>query len=182
MRTKGLDLLLRAFSIGIHYGKLPRTARLTFVGPDWGDQGTLVRIANGLRLAGHVRFAGPVDPQHRWSVLSSADLLVLPSRHDAFPSVVFEAMVAGKPVVVSQNTGISSAVRQARCGFIVEPNAESICAGLTCAVESRHEWRDAGQRGRRFAFSHFTWDRVARQASECYQKLLGGSAFPAGTC
>ncbi len=176
MYTKGLDLLLRALALGLHEGRLPPSTRLRLAGPDWGDQGTLIRLAGRLGIDRHVRFLGLVEPGSRWSVISSGDFLVLPSRHDAFPTVVFEAMVAAKPVIVSRNTGISSSVRQAGCGFLVEPNAESICAGMVRAAESRDQWRNMGENGRRFAYQNLTWDTVAQRASQSYQKLLSTSA------
>ncbi len=173
MRTKGLDLLFLALSRGIREGKIPESLRLKIVGPDFGDKAKLVCLADQLSIAKSVTFCDGVDEQRRWSVVTSSDLLVLPSRHDAFPTVVLEAMAAGTPVIVSENTGMSSWVRKAQCGLLVQPTVESICAGLVSALDCREHWRTMGEAGRNYAYSYLTWERVGHEASRCYEKLLG---------
>jgi len=170
---KGLDLLLRALAGGIHAGRLPSNIRLDLVGRDWGDQRRLETLAARLRVADFVRFPGYVPPAERWNVLSSHDILILPSRWEGVPLVVIEAMALGKPVIVSEETGTSSYVREAQCGYLVQPNPASICAGLIRAIETRDEWRGMGERGRAFAYQHLTWAKIAEQATHALEEILG---------
>jgi glycosyltransferase involved in cell wall biosynthesis len=173
MHVKGLDLLFRALSAGIRNGKLPINLRLDLVGADWGDQHRLETLAARLRIADFVRFPGYVPPAERWNVLSSHDILILPSRWEGVPLVVIEAMALGKPVIVSEETGTSSYVREAQCGYLVQPNPASICAGLIRAIETRDEWRGMGERGRAFAYQHLTWAKIAEQATHALEEILG---------
>jgi len=175
--TKGLDLLLRAISLGISQKSLSSAVRLDLVGPDWGDQANLTRLAKRLGVAEHTRFCGPVDEHGRWHTIASSDVLILPSRHDGFGLAVLEAMIAAKPVIVSEAAGISTWVRRAGCGFIVEPTSESICSGLVKALESRAQWRAMGEKGRDCAYRHLTWQKVAQQASQCYEAVLSGPRY-----
>lgn len=175
--TKGLDMLLEALSLGIRQKRLPSAARLDLVGPDWGDQPNLLRLAKRLGVAEHTRFCGPVDEHGRWHAIASSDVLILPSRHDGFGLAVLEAMIAAKPVIVSEAAGISSWVRRAGCGLIVEPTSESICCGLVKALESREQWRAMGEKGRDCAYHHLTWDKIAQRASQCYEAVLNGPAY-----
>jgi glycosyltransferase involved in cell wall biosynthesis len=169
---KGLDLLLRALAGGIHAGRLPSNIRLDLVGRDWGDQRRLETLAARLRVADFVRFPGYAPPADRWSVISSHDLLVLPSRWDGFGLAVLEAMALGKPVIVSDAAGTSSYVREAECGYLVQPNPSSICAGLVRAIETSDQWRTMGERGRKFAYQHLTWGKVAEQATDALERIL----------
>jgi glycosyltransferase involved in cell wall biosynthesis len=173
VRPKGLDLLFKALSAGIDDGKLPTNLRLNLVGPDWGGQRGLETLAAQLRITQFVKFRGRVSSAERWAVLSSHDILVLPSRWEGFPMVVIEAMVVGKPVIVSEEAGVSSFVRQAQCGYLVQPNPASICAGLVRAIETRDQWRRMGESGRKFAYEHFTWDKIAAQEARSLEEVLG---------
>jgi glycosyltransferase involved in cell wall biosynthesis len=172
---------LRAFAIGIGGGSLPRGVRLHLVGPDWGDRGKLVQLARNLKINDNVEFLDPVEAANRWAVIGSAGMVVLPSRHDSGPLVALEAMAAGKPVIVSDNMGIAPIVRQAGCGFVVEPSSESICSALNRALEQRHRWSEMGDMGREFAFANLTWDKLAKQISGNYEKFLNlqASSVPA---
>lgn len=172
-RPKGLDLLLKGLSAGINDRKLPANLRLDLVGADWGDQHRLEALAARLRITDFVRFPGRVSSAERWDVLSSHDILVLPSRWDGFGNVVLEAMVLGKPVIVSEEAGSSAYVREAQCGYLVQPNPASICAGLVRAIETRDQWRSMGERGRTFAYEHLTWDKIAAHEARSLEEVLG---------
>jgi glycosyltransferase involved in cell wall biosynthesis len=175
MHTKGLDLLLRAIAAGLSQRKLPPTVSLELVGQDGGDQRRLELLASRLGISQNVRFRARIPERFRWKILSSCDLLVLPSRWDGFGLTVLEAIVAAKPVLVSEEAGISSYVNQAECGYVVQPDTHSIVLGLMRAFNTRREWHSMGRRGREFAYEHLTWDKSAQKASDGYQKLLSGA-------
>jgi GalNAc-alpha-(1->4)-GalNAc-alpha-(1->3)-diNAcBac-PP-undecaprenol alpha-1,4-N-acetyl-D-galactosaminyltransferase len=92
---KGFDLLIEAFG------------RLAARFPDWGlmilGEGSLRRKLEDqvtrLGLAGRARLAGAVhDP---FPTLCRADLFVMPSRYEAFPMALVEAMACRRPVVAT---------------------------------------------------------------------------------
>jgi len=170
--NKGLDLLLEGMALGLAEGALPASTRLDLVGADRGSRSELDSLKRRLRLDENVSFRGYIANQSPWSIISSYDVVVLPSRWDGFALAVLEAMVMGKPVVVSDQAGIAFYVEKARCGWIVQPDARSICDGLVRAARSRHEWRDIGRRGKDFAYANLTWDKVAEDASSHYERLL----------
>jgi glycosyltransferase involved in cell wall biosynthesis len=52
--------------------------------------------------------------------MASLDVFVLPSvLPDSFPTVILEAMAAGKPVVATQSGGASEMVAEGHTGFLV---------------------------------------------------------------
>jgi len=172
MHHKGLDLLLKGLALGIFQGKLPQTLRLDFVGADWGDQRKLELLADRLGITQNVRFLGRIPDRSPTAIISFYDLLVLPSRFDGFGLVVLEAMVAAKPVIVSEEAGISSYVKKAQCGYLVKPDSTSISLGLIRAFQTKDEWRSMGSKGKEFAYKHLTWDKSAEQACHEYDKIL----------
>jgi glycosyltransferase involved in cell wall biosynthesis len=171
MHTKGLDMLLKALATGITTKALPPSLQITLIGPDCGDEARLQRFAARLGIRDNVRFLGRVDDRTRWSVIRSCSIMVLPSRHDAFPTTMIEALASGKPVIVSEQTGISKLVEVKRCGYVVRPDPESICEGLARALASSDEWPGMGARGREAVRRDLAWDVIAQHASTYYEQL-----------
>jgi glycosyltransferase involved in cell wall biosynthesis len=86
-------------------------------------------LARSLGVADRVRWAGyrrDVD-----AILPGCDLFVLPSRDDAFPTVLLEAMAAGLPAVASAVGGIPEIVTPDVTGVLVPPgDAETLAAAI----------------------------------------------------
>lgn len=170
---KGLDLLIRGFARAWHSGLLPATAMINFVGPDNGDLPALRRIAAAERITDRLNFTGRVSDRTRRAMLDACDVLLLCSRYDGFGLVALEAMLAGKPVVVSNQAGISAWVQEAQAGIITEPSVDGIQIALTECFRRKSEWRALGRNGRSFAHRRLTWDQIAEHAARCYRELLG---------
>ena len=79
-------------------------ALLIFAG-DGPLRGELQEQAAALGVADRVRFLGFVNQTQLPALYTGADLMVLPSRYDAFGVVVNEAMLCGCPVVASDRVG-----------------------------------------------------------------------------
>jgi glycosyltransferase involved in cell wall biosynthesis len=176
MHHKGLDLLLKGFAAALEQSKLPTTTVLDLVGSDWGDQARLESLVSQLGINYNVRFLGRIADRTSAAIIAAYDLLVLPSRFDGFGLAALEAMVVGKPMLVSEEAGIAALAQQAQCGYTVKPEVESICAGLAHAFQTRSHWVSMGERGRRFAYQHLTWENSAEQAIREYEIILGRAA------
>ena len=93
---KGVDLFVQAVA-QMRAAGLP--AEAIWIGHADRDELLKVRaLAESLGIAGHVRFPGrQADPARFYA---AADLFLLTSREDPYPSVVLEAMAAELPVVM----------------------------------------------------------------------------------
>ncbi len=110
---KGLDRAITAFAA--LPTQLRRVTRLFVVGED-NAKPFEKRIAR-LELTDRITFFSGRDDVPRF--LFSADALVLPAYDENTGTVILEAMIAGLPVLVTENCGYAHYVEQANAGLIV---------------------------------------------------------------
>ena len=156
-------------------------ARFLVVG-EGAERRALERRCRELGLEDVVRWAG-----YRTDVrelLPACDVFVLPTREDAFPTAVLEAMAAGLPVVASRVGGIPEMVEGSVTGVLVPTGsparlAEAV-AGLLSDRRRAHGLGVAGRRRAREAFSTDAW--LARLEG-VYGRALGRASrkAPAAT-
>jgi glycosyltransferase involved in cell wall biosynthesis len=104
-----------------------------FVLAGGGNQGeSLAARANAHGVLAAFSFPGHCEDVA--STLSDADIFVLPSRSDASPNAVIEAMAAGMPIVASNVGGIGELVDDGRTGLLVQPDAPDALADRICRL------------------------------------------------
>jgi glycosyltransferase involved in cell wall biosynthesis len=121
---KGYDILLRATA----KLRAKHAIRVVIVG-EGEARASLVQLAESLGLEGVVSFAG--EQANPWKYIAHGEVLALPSRTEAFPTVLGEAMALGVPVVATDVGGAREALLDGRCGVLVPPNdVDAFAAGL----------------------------------------------------
>ena len=116
---KGHDLLLRAFA----GSTAARTHELVILGRG-SLEAALKRQAAELGVGDWVRFPG--FSENPWAWISRADLFVLPSRWEGFPSIVAEALACGAPSLVTRcDFGPAEVVQNGVSGWVVPPDDEA---------------------------------------------------------
>lgn len=113
---KGGDLVAKAFASLRQ--KLP-DARLVFAGTP-----TLPAELVGLENVDYLGVLDKNSPEQLKRLLAAfrnADVLVLPSRHDPFPTVIREAMFFGVPCIASNIWAMSEMIVDGETGFLIPP-------------------------------------------------------------
>lgn len=98
-KGKGLDLLLKAFSL---VKKNYADAKLVIIGPDDGALSDLKTLANELAIDQDVIFTGFVSEEEKIAALIDADIFVTPY-YWGFPVTFIEAMACRTPIISSRN-------------------------------------------------------------------------------
>lgn len=171
---KGLDLLIRGFSEFLKKIPAESAVRLVLSGNDWVDRPFLEALSRELHLGHKVVFTGRL-PEHAVAIHSRADLSVLCSRFDGYGLTILEAMVAGRPVLVSKAAGVSTEVEKAGAGFVVDPQVEEIAKGLWAAWNARGQLEAMGRSGRSHVVEHLAWRRIAERSAKIYAEVFGRS-------
>lgn len=113
-----------------------------------GDEGAFRRQAAQLGVERRVRFLGHVDAAALAALYSAADVIVLPSRQDAWGQPVLEAMAAGRVVIASERAGAHEVIERGESGFVLSGSgaAGEIAAILAGPLSARETRERLGQR------------------------------------
>jgi glycosyltransferase involved in cell wall biosynthesis len=164
---KGFDLLLEAVE------RVPQ-CRLVLIG-DGLELEHLIDQAARLGIKHRVTFAGWLDGS--WVNQFKPSLLVVPSRREAAPLVIMEAMQAGIPVVATDVGGISELVSHDETGLLVEvANVRELAEAITSLLTDPQRREQMGRRAARRAASDFAAEKTARQYEHLYCEVADWSA------
>lgn len=155
--------------------------------------GLLVELERGLLAAGNTRyrfvivgqgdertwleknllradFTGVLHRQQLARAYANMDLLVFPSRTDAFGNVVQEALAAGTPALVTQQGGPKYLVASGVTGYVAESDRDFIdkAIALTEDQETHRRMRVAARQ----AACAASWERVFEAVWESYEICL----------
>ena len=138
--AKGTDLFLGMCAL-LREKHLDFSARMVGKWPADEQRIQADRFLRERGLAGHVEIRSQASDMS--AIYGEMDVLVLPTRRDAFPRVVMEAMCHGIPVVATRIDGVPEMVADGETGFLVEPDDAAGFAEATASL-----LRDDGLRRR----------------------------------
>lgn len=167
---KGFDTFIAAM------GEVDRSlpVRATLIG-DGPLQPMLQARAEELGSGDRVEFQGYVPDAGR--LLPQFDLVVVPSRSEAFSLVVAEAFAAGLPVVATQIGGLRELVCEGENGWLVAvDDAPGMARAIESAARDPDRRRRMGAAGRRFYEAQLRADLMTERMLEVYRGVLSHRA------
>ncbi|MFM6849313.1 MAG: glycosyltransferase family 4 protein [Terrabacter sp.] len=169
--TKGFDLLIEA--VASWDGSPAPTVVIGGVG---SQRDALLDLGARLGLDSRLRLLGPLDEAgvHVW--MRRADVVVMPSRREAFGIVALEAWRAGTPLVATTLGGPASFVTDGVDGILVDPvNTGALAQAVGSLLrdpERRAALAGAGEESAR----RYTWKAVAEEYVDVYDRVSGRRA------
>jgi glycosyltransferase involved in cell wall biosynthesis len=163
---KQIPLLIEAFARLRGEG---RSARLLLV----GDGPTMAECSEKVRrydIEEHVTFAGEqVDVV---PFMGQMDIVVLPSREEAMPVALLEAMALGKAVVASDIGGVPEIVEDGVSGLLVRAgDVEQLCSVLGRVLADDGARGRLGEGARRRIEARFSVTRMMGTYAEIYRRI-----------
>lgn len=168
---KGAFCLLEAWAKLVAECDPPFPARLTLAGDRGVDAARQAILALGIEGSTQVR--DWLSPAEVAALLATADVFVLPSRHEGQPMAVLEAMAHGVCVVASDVGGIPELVGDGRSGLLVPPDDVDVLAGVLRRVLTDRDLRERlGAEARQRVITDFDVDVVWRRLDAIYRKAI----------
>lgn len=164
---KGVEFFIEAVAALVQ--KWPKVEWLIAGDGPYRDEYTALAEARG--VAGRIRFLG-------WrkdiaGVMSSLDILAVPSRWEAFGIVNLEAMRVGTPVVGFATEGIPEVVENGVTGILVPPlDVPAFTRALDHLLADAAERKRLGSAGRERVERLFTTQVMVRQHERLFEELL----------
>jgi glycosyltransferase involved in cell wall biosynthesis len=136
---KGQDMLLRVLARAKWNG---RALHVSFFGRGV-NAGSLADLAARLGVR-NASFEGQTDDVP--GIWREHHALILPSRAEGLPLALVEAMMCGRPAIVTKVGGNAEVVQDGVTGFLAAPDEDAIDAALEGAWARRDELREMGER------------------------------------
>jgi UDP-glucose:(heptosyl)LPS alpha-1,3-glucosyltransferase len=163
-RRKGVDTLIAAMA------SLPGAHGFVIGGERADRRAAFESQARAAGLAERIHWLGvQPDPQH-W--LAAADLMLFPTRFDAFGSAVLEALACGVPALVSRRAGAAELVTEGKTGAVLDATVD----GAAWAVAAR-PFLDPARRPELRALARHDaerhpWTRHVERVLDVYRDLM----------
>lgn len=169
---RGIDTAIRA--VAILKLKIP-SVRLWLVGKGSADD-ELKALAKALRVEDFIEFEGWQNPSTFPSYLRKTAVGLSPLKrnlhHDTtYANKLFQYMVCGKPLVVSDCTAQANLVSDENCGLIFKADEPAdLAAQILFLYEHPSEAEAMGERGKRAVLSKWSWQMVVKPLLKIYEK------------
>ena len=137
-----------------------------------GDDGYLNNLKNSFSGLENIIFSEKfITPEKQIDMYSAADVLLLPSLHEAFGIVVLEALAQGVPVI-STNRGGPAEIFKTRAVKLIDPaDQDEWKVSIEAIVKNKSRAEELGGVGREFA-EKYRWDKVTKRIIEVYEDVL----------
>jgi glycosyltransferase involved in cell wall biosynthesis len=170
---KGMDILLAAL------GRLNLRWELVIVGSELTTfsqyAASLRAYAKALaRVGGHVYFVGWQTPDSVRNLIAYADVFVLPSRSEACPLALLEAMAMEAACVASAVGDVERMLGDEECGLTVPPDSSvALAAALNrIALLGEDGRREMGRRARARVVAEYSHVTMAKRHLDMYLELV----------
>ena len=162
--VKGIQYLIEAMAIV--YQKIP-DIKLVIVG-DGVERPTLEKQVKELDLNECIQFLGQVPQEKMPDIMHQADILVLPSLSEGFPTVLLEAMASGLPIIATSVRGIPDLIDDGINGYLVNTKKSGEMADRILTLMLNDDVRKEMSVNNREKAKMFTWDKVADKVEKVY--------------
>lgn len=169
-KIKGLDSLLEAFEL---LKDDMENVKLVMVGPDDGYQDHLFNLISKLELADDVLLTGTLDGKEKLSAYVDADLFVLPSSYESFGNVVFESLLSGTPVIVSDKCGCADIIDTAHCGLTFRfDDVKEMKDKINYLISNPGNAKQMVANGRKYVKENLSHQQITSRVEEIYQSMI----------
>ncbi|MFM9267091.1 glycosyltransferase family 4 protein [Tychonema sp. BBK16] len=143
----------------------------------WEDRIELVVFGasqpeNAIDVGFKIHYLGRLEDEMLAKVYAAADVMVVPSRYEAFGQTASEALACGTPVVAFDVTGLKDIVDRHENGYLAQPyDSEDLARGIAWVLEDRERHERLCLNARRKVETRFTLEVQAREYQKLYEEV-----------
>jgi glycosyltransferase involved in cell wall biosynthesis len=164
---KNIPCLVTAFS---ELAKIDSKARLLIVGSGV-MKGQLERLVEDLSIRSSCLFLDSTSRPADY--MQSIDIFVVPSRSEAFPNALLEAMACGCCPVASRVGGIPELIGQNERGVLFKSgDAQELAATLICLARDPKQRKTLASDAAAYAIENLSIDKATARLASIYRELL----------
>jgi len=178
--AKGVDTLVKSVRSVVDNTSDP--VKFLLVGPNvqmFGSEteseygAEIHRLVDHEDVGDYLQFAGRISESDLTALYAAADVFALPSRFEAQPMVLVEALASGTPVVGSSAGGIPEVVTENVGSVVPTKNPEKLAKALTTILNlSSEEYEQMRQASRSYVESEYSWSNIVNRLSNIYLDLV----------
>jgi glycosyltransferase involved in cell wall biosynthesis len=167
---KRVDVLVEAFAT------LGRPdAALVIAGNDLGAGRSARRLVRRRGLESRTVFTGLLSGADRLAALADADVVVYPSRDEIFGLVPLEALLAGTPVIVADDSGCGEVIAGTGGGRVLpQGDPRALAEALGAMLDEPGRWRHAAAAAQARVRARFAGDLVCVEVERLYEEVVHG--------
>ena len=169
IQYKGPDVLLRAMQIIVK--EVPDT-ELVFVGSGEMRE-ALEMLSKKTGVEKHIKFVGFVGDTFKKALYyKAADVFVLPSFTEVFPTVLLEASASGLPMIVSDLQTFKCIIEDGYNGIVTKRGDEKNLADtITYLLENSDVRKKLGKNTRK-KVEDYSWEMIAEETEKVYRRII----------
>ena len=164
---KRVDHLIRAFARLRAAG-----ASLVVAGNDMGAGANARAAARDAGVSDRTHFVGLLKGTARLELLRDADVVVYPSEHEIFGLVPLEALLAGTPVVVSNDSGCGEVIHSIGGGLVVADTGAALVDAIDTVLARPGDWRARARTAALEVRTRFSAEAVGEQLETLYGDVM----------
>lgn len=141
------------------------------------DRGDLEARVAAAGVTDRFDFTGFIPIEQAWQKIAESDVCVSPFLANrvlrvASPTKLVEYMAFGKPVVANEHPEHNRVLEASGGGVCVPWSIDGFASGILACLDDPAAARDMGIRGRQWVLENRTYDRLADQVYQVYERLL----------
>jgi glycosyltransferase involved in cell wall biosynthesis len=165
VKTRGLEGVVKVVS---------SLANIKLIIAGYGpDEATLVPLFNSTK---QVEYIGPISYEKIVEQTFKSSLIFalydpkVPNNRYASPNKLFEAMMAGKPIIVSSGTSMAKIIKKEECGIVIDyRDTKALKETITQLRDNPIFKRKLGANGRRAYLKKYNWDLMEERLLRIYE-------------
>jgi hypothetical protein len=156
---KGLDVALSAFKA---INKNQIIAKLNVIGFD-----NKVKKNIQKNYSKFAKYIGVIKPKNINKYYRKSDFLILPSRKESFPLVVFENLLQGKPFIISEQAA-KTKFKYNLYGFIVKGYNPNDWSKALIHLSKINTYNSFVKNINKIDFSNYDWKKIAKRYEQIF--------------